>query len=275
VQKDLLSHHPDFVVVEFGVNDHGDLAHAETYEGVVRQILADPDQPAVVEVFTMHHDGTNAQEYQGEIGKRYQLPMISFRDALWPEISAGRMKYTDVISDAIHPNDAGHADIAQFVDALLDDALAKLPAQSPAIPPLPPARYTDLFAHVQVIRGDQLTPISNDGFSYNEKDHSWQADKVGSVIEFTTEGPLIELAYARTSPLGGVAYASVDDHSQIRCDAWFDGTWEGYPQFDELARNLPPGPHRIRVVLSKEQNMYNKLGHRFEILGLVRAGTAN
>ena len=49
VQRDLISHHPDFVVVEFGVvNDKSDLTTLKRNEGVVRQLMMDPDQPAVV-----------------------------------------------------------------------------------------------------------------------------------------------------------------------------------------------------------------------------------
>jgi lysophospholipase L1-like esterase len=271
VQHDLLSHHPDCVIVEFGVNDRADLAHAETYEGVIRQILADPDQPAVVELFTMHHDGTNSQEFQGEIGRRYQLPMISYRDAVWPEIQAGRLKWADVFQDVIHPNDTGHAWIATCVESLLSDAVGQLPADAPPIPPMPSARYSDVFSSTRIIRADQLTPTMNTGWTFNSTQNCWQSDRVGSLIEFACDGPLIELMYGRTSPLGGVASAWVDSRDTVRCDAWFDGTWEGYPQFDILGRDLQPGSHRVRVRITSEQNMYSH-GHEFKILGLVRAG---
>ena len=122
VGRDMLSHHPDFVVVEFGVNDRDDVAHAETYEGVVRQLMTDPNNPALLLLFMMHHDGTNAQALQSEIGRQYQLPMISFRDAVWPEIAAARMNVSDVLADTVHPNDRGHFDIASFIISLLNDA---------------------------------------------------------------------------------------------------------------------------------------------------------
>ena len=39
VQRDLLSQHPDFVVVEYAVNNPNTQAAAETLEGLIRQIL--------------------------------------------------------------------------------------------------------------------------------------------------------------------------------------------------------------------------------------------
>ena len=97
----------------------------------------------------MHQDGGNAQEWQGKVGRHYDLPMVSFRDALWPEIKEGRLKWNDVESDVVHPNDRGHDYCARFITNLLARVLADLPAddrlpQIKAVPqPLPqPASKT-------------------------------------------------------------------------------------------------------------------------------------
>lgn len=87
-QGDLLSRHPDLVVVEYSVNDGNGKESAESLEGLVRQILKQPNEPAVLLLFMMHRDGGNAQEWHGKVGAHYDLPMISFRDALWPEMQA-------------------------------------------------------------------------------------------------------------------------------------------------------------------------------------------
>ena len=34
----------------------------------------------------MNNAGGNAQEWHGKVGEHYGLPMVSFRDALWPEV---------------------------------------------------------------------------------------------------------------------------------------------------------------------------------------------
>jgi lysophospholipase L1-like esterase len=107
VRRDLLSKRPDFVIVEYAVNDPNEQRFGETLEGLVRQILQCPNQPAVVLLFTMHNNGSNAQKWHGKVGRHYDLPMISYRDALWPEIQAGRMKWEDVEADLVHPNDRG------------------------------------------------------------------------------------------------------------------------------------------------------------------------
>jgi len=70
VKRDLLSQHPDFVVVEYAVNDPNTRAAAETLEGLIRQVLRETNQPAVLLLFTMNQDGGNAQEWQTKVGRQ-------------------------------------------------------------------------------------------------------------------------------------------------------------------------------------------------------------
>ena len=81
--RDLLSSAPDLVVVEFAVNDNW--TDGEAYEGLVCQILAQPNQPAVILLFMMWERGGNDQEMQARVGRHYDLPMVSFRDAMSPK----------------------------------------------------------------------------------------------------------------------------------------------------------------------------------------------
>src|ERR1035441_4869521 len=127
-KRDLLSHHPDFVVVEYAVNDSDNDAAAETLEGLVRQILGEPNSPAVMLLFTMNQSGGNAQKAHAKVGWHYDLPMVSFRDALWPEIEQGRMKWGDVEADVVHPNDRGHAYCAKFIIQVLEKVLGEVAA---------------------------------------------------------------------------------------------------------------------------------------------------
>jgi lysophospholipase L1-like esterase len=266
VDRDLLSKHPDFVVVEFGVNDRDDLAHVETYEGVVRQLMADPDQPVVVLLFMMHHDGTNAQQLQSEVGRQYGLPMISFRDALWPEILAGRMQYSDYYADTVHPNDRGHAAIATFIESLLQETLDHLPPNVPTpAATLPPPRFTDLFANTRIIPADDLRPISCDGWTYESSSHSWRADQPGSSIAFQITGDAIDLLYEKMDGGFGTAKVTVDGGEPMVFDSWLNGSWGPMTQTDLISR--APGSHRVRVELLEEKNAMST-GNEFHILGL-------
>ena len=273
VRRDLLDQQPDFIVVEYAVNDPNTRESAESLEGLLRQILAAPGQPAVLLLFTMHHDGGNAQEWQSKLGRHYRLPMISFRDALWPEIQAGRLKWQDVEADIVHPNDRGHAYAARFITAFLSNILQLLPAESrPATvaEPLPAPLIGDLFEHVALYEGDALKPVSNQGWTYSPQDHLWKTDKPGSVIEFEVEGTVVlAMHWVIRGPMGR-ARVAVDGGPSKELEGWFDQTWGGYHQSNEIARGLAPGKHRVRFEVLADKHPQST-GFEFGIFGL---GTA-
>jgi lysophospholipase L1-like esterase len=272
-QRDLLSKHPDFVVVEYACNDANTEAAAETLEGLLRQILKQPNQPAVMMLFTMSRGGHNAQEWHSKIGRHYGLPMVSFRDAFWPEIQAGRMKWEDVVADQVHPNDRGHACCAALITAVLDDVLRNLPPDDrlPEIKPLPRPLLSDLFEHTALFEAADLQPLANNGWAYDAATKSWKSGKPGSVIEFDVPGRILfTMHYVVKGPMGK-ARVSVDGKTVRELNGWFDQTWGGYRQLNEVARLPHTGAHRVCFELLQDKSA-GSTGNEFRILGLGAAG---
>ncbi len=274
-QRDLLARRPDFVVVEYSVNDGNSQESAETLEGLVRQLLKHPNQPAIALLFMMDCHGGNAQQWHSKVGLHYNLPMLSFRDALWPEIQAGRMKWEDVEADEVHPNDRGHAYAARFVSELLTKVLKELPSDERLSPikPLPKPLLGDLFEHVALFEADSLHPLKSGGWTFDAKGGCWKSDRPGSRIEFEVEGQVILLMDWHIRGPMGKATVRVDDRPAMVRDAWFDQTWGGYRQTTELARGLVPGKHRVSFEILPEKNPQSS-GHEYLILGLGAAGVA-
>jgi lysophospholipase L1-like esterase len=272
-QRDLLDKKPDFVVVEYAVNDGNGKEFAETLEGLVRQILKQPQSPAVVLLFTMHNNGANAQEWHGKIGEHYALPMVSFRDALWPEIEAKRLKWEDVEADIVHPNDRGHDYAAQFVTRMLAEVQKMLPPEKelPAIKPLPAPLISDQFENVALHEAFSLKPTKNEGWRQDLKNKCWKSDAPGSTIEFEIEGQRILFMEWKVRGDMGRAKIQVDELPPIVHDAWFEQTWGGYRLTTEVARDLKPGKHTVRVELLKTKNAQSN-GYEFRILGIGAAG---
>lgn len=269
--RDLLAKNPDFIVVEYAVNDGNTKDAAETLEGLIRQILKAPNQPAVVLLFTMNKAGNNAQEWHSKVGAHYNLPMVSFRDALWPEIQAGKLKWEDVEADEVHPNDRGHTYAAEFVTRFVD-SVAKKSADAKAVSPaLPKPLFSDMFEFTKLLEANDLKPVTNKGWTYDEKNKAWQSETAGSVIEFEIEGTVIYDMFWRIKGPMGHAKISVDDKAPEVREAWFNQTWGGYRVTSELAKDLAPGKHRVKVELLAEKNA-ESTGTQFRILGLGAAG---
>ena len=275
-QRDLLKHNPDLVIVEFAVNEPNELASAESMEGLVRQILKHPNHPAVIMLFTMHKTGKNSQEWQGKVGMHYDVPMVSYRDALWPEIEAGRMRWDFVTKDSVHPNVKGHEYMARFVTHVLKNELQDLPSKLalPAIKPLPQPLFTDLYEHVGLLDPKALEPVANEGWARGRTqkgEKCWKGSKPGSVIEFEIEGRGIALIVWNFRGPMGKARVQLDDLPPTEIDTWHKHRWGGMRVVHELARDLKPGKHRVRIEILEEKNP-ESTGHEVHLLGLGALG---
>jgi lysophospholipase L1-like esterase len=279
VQPHLLDKNPDLVLVEYAVNDTINPMHEETLEGLVRRILKQPNQPAVMLLFTMDNKGGNTQPAHVGIGRHYGLPMASFRDALWPEIEAKRIAWTDVEADEVHPNDRGHAYCALFMTNICGKVLQELPPDQglPVVAALPEAKTTNLFENALFYNADAIKPSLSSGWEVSPDPvfgglfgKGWRTAAPGSVLEFEVEGRAVSLLFYRIKGATGIAEARVDDLPPVRMDAWFGADWGGYTPFQLVARDLAPGRHILRVTLLADKNP-GSTGNEFRINAVLIA----
>jgi len=276
IQGHLLKFHPDIVVSEFGVNDPNNELAAETLEGMTRQILKLPNNPAVMYLYTMNSAGGNAQEWHSKVGTHYGLPMVSFRDALWPRIEAKELKWEDVEGDEVHPNDRGHKYCADFVTSAIQKVLSDLPADHrlPPIPPIPAPMISDVFEFTTILNSENTTATASEGWRLTEGGPfgpGWQTDTPGSVLRIPFEGTTASISFWRIKRDMGIAEVSVDDGEARRLDAWFGADWGGYSVWELVARDLAPGKHTLNVKLLEDKAEQSN-GHRFEVQAVMVAG---
>ncbi|MCC6142469.1 MAG: SGNH/GDSL hydrolase family protein [Candidatus Hydrogenedentes bacterium] len=277
VQAHLLDRQPDFVVVEYAVNDAGSPIAAETLEGVVRQILSTPQTPAVLLFFTLNKAGQSRQEDHVPVGRHYGLPMVSLKDALWPKVEDGTMAWADFEADEVHPNDAGHRYSSELITHLLQQVKSALPADGslPQVPPIPAPLISDVFEHTKLFNAATITPVTNEGWTQIEGDRrigpGWKSDTPGSLLELTVEGDTISLLFWRIKGPMGRAQAWVDDGDAVMLEGWFDAEWGGYMPFQVIARGLGPGPHTLHIRHLDEASP-GSTGHEFQVRAVMTAG---
>ncbi len=132
--KEMLSTNPDVIFIEFAVNDGGEYQYQTAYESLVKTCVEQENQPAVILLFTYMETGHTCQDNQQKIGEHYDLGMISVRDAIVPEMEAGRMVWDDYSDDDVHPNQAGHTLVAEFIDRYFEKAAAVKKSKAYTLP---------------------------------------------------------------------------------------------------------------------------------------------
>ncbi|MDB6137470.1 MAG: hypothetical protein JWO94_542 [Verrucomicrobiaceae bacterium] len=271
VQRDLLAVRPDFVIVEYACNDGDSPVCAETLEGLVRQILRQPQAPAVMILFMTKRTGGNTQEQHARIGAYYHLPMVSFRDGLWPKVKAGELSMDDFLADEVHPNDFGHGVAARCVTHLLK-AARSAPSTNDRTDPLPAPLTTDAYEHTALQEAADLKPVAGHGWTFRPDLKAWHAEKPGSTLELSVKGRSILFMSHVIRGAMGRARVQVDEQPAKVIDGWFSGTWGGYRSTTVVAEGLAPeATHRIKIELLEEKNP-ESTGHGFSLYGLGEAG---
>lgn len=279
VQSALLSKKPDIVFVEFSVNDSATAGATFSMEALLRQILSAPNEPAVVMIGMLNQDGVNAQEAHAPVARHYGLPYISVKNALWPEIQNGRAPWASLFSDNVHPNDEGHALVAQLVRNYLDQLeMMPRPKAAPEFPePLDSTtddyRKTALAHAGSDVSAAPIRLVENRGWTIlpdSRHGPAWESTAPGSEISFEIEGTQMALLVHKGNDQGTIEY-SVDGGpfqtlSLYRGDrAQNNSALQTIGKFDEAARHLV-------VIRHSDKTSPESSGNRVELRMLLTAG---
>lgn len=253
LQRDVLAKNPDLVIVEWAVNNQAGKDFAESYEGVLRQLLRSPRNIAVIELFFMHKDGENAQMWQEILGRHYQLPMVSFRDAFWPELTSGRIPWDDLYADVVHPKDAGHLLAGKLLGKLLENALPEKAVPAPETATETPAPLiSNLYENCDFSVYEGLKAFAKSGWERSADQKFWEGREPGDWIEFTFTGQSLFLGYDFDKEQAPQGSFSIDGGKPqpLKEDA----------HRRPIATNLSPGLHRIRIDIQRDGKVSNSPG---------------
>ena len=275
VAEDLLSAKPDFVLMEFAVNEGPTDHYTETYEGTLRQILTSKPDIAVVLMCNVFYDeGRNAERIHRLVARHYDIPVLSMRTTIYEAILSGDLDKSMITSDDLHPNDYGHGLVARVITTYLESVSDKCTAKAgetektdgnagrreiPA--PLTANRYEKSVKYDKrnsdaVIRGIQgFTPDDTpreavrDCFRYG-----YSATQTGSFIEYEVNGACIAVQFKRTVNLPApVAYVTVDgdESTATMLDANFDQTWGDFLALTDIYISDKPSVHTVRIEITE------------------------
>lgn len=217
LERDVLSADPDIVFVEFAVNDGQEADYKNAYESLVRTLLTQEKDIAVVLLFTVLDSGYTCQEHMSKIGANYDLPMISVHDSVYEEIEAGRMTWQDYSNDQSHPNAYGHKCITDFVDNYYQKVLPVVAENVGEVSKeLPDPVFSAKYMNMHYMDSATMDGVELDGFEQYDTHGSFHNGWMyrgtdGGSMKFTVECSVLEMVFkANNSDKYGTANIYVD-----------------------------------------------------------------
>lgn len=272
VEEDVLSEKPDFVIVEFSVNDADNDAHfEETYEGLVRRILKAPFQPALLLIHNVRYDdGGNAEAIHCPVEKHYDLPGLSMKSAIYPYIADGRIVRRDITPDDLHPNDAGHKLVAGVINWYLSQEKKKaeegfkkgklFPVSKMSLPaPITANGYENAHRY----RNDELKPVVCEGFVKDTAMQSCIADcfkkgfsaaRINDKIVFEVEASSIAVQYRKTvrrpAPVAELILDGDTEHT-YELNANFEEDWGDCLYLETVLEHGERKKHTVEIRITE------------------------
>lgn len=244
-ESDLLIRKPDLVIIDFSVNDSADPLYEETYEGLVRRILKAPSEPALIALGNaQYNDGKTAEGIHKKICDHYHVPYVSIYDRIYSKIQVGEYNWQELSPDGLHPNDRGHALVAEAIEAVLGEYFygskkKELNGKDAFVLPEPLTK--NRFEKAEIYRSDDIKSSQITHLHGFKKDESpkrnfreffkegWSAASVGDSMSFDFEScTCLAVQYTKTikkpAPIA-IAFLDGERDKGIVLDANFAEDW--------------------------------------------------
>lgn len=280
---DVLMYQPDFVVVDFSVNDVDNIYCEETFEGVLRKLLCWSSRPAVVVLNNVFYDtGVSTQDIHNRLADHYGVPHVSVHDTIYRRMKAGEYNRIDITPDGLHPNDKGHGLVADEITKLLakiseevktaenagccayDHEMDPMETGSSLILPSPLTANAYEGARRLTIR--EVSPkLSGFRADTNEKmghlDHfknGWIGTNAGDKISFELEGSCIGIQYRKTISRPAVRAQAVldgDVEHPVLLDGNFDEDWGDCLYIEPVLHHGEKKKHTLEITVLDDESV--------------------
>ena len=251
---DVIAKKPDFVVVEFSVNDT--MEDYPYYEGIVRNVLTECPDAAVLMFFTVCQSGWTMQNSEIPIGNHYEVAMISGANAVNDLLSAHAMTWSEFGTDDAHPTDKGHEIYASLIISYLTCVKTKYTKLSKVVPAVPAPLYGDRYANARLYMGGTLTPDNLGVWTvdknyqtshFNHLKGAWLVTRKGAALSFTAsfkEVNLLYMMWASDSNAGKID-VKVDGTLVATVDGNFNGGWGDHLYYETVFKEDEVAEHTI------------------------------
>lgn len=250
--RDLLDYNPDMVIVEFSVNDQDGLFYKQSYEGLCRKILTKENNPALLLLFMCQDTGLNAIGSHGNIGFRYELPMLNYGNCVMTEIEGGRLTWKEISPDNIHPNNKGHQIVGEIIWRYMNKMYELAQTETVTVAEFTKAPATkDCYKEAQILSNEDIEPVEYGSFEKCETvsaiPHNWKTTGGDEPLVFEVEATNIGIAYYCMTKNGGIYSVYVDGEHVAELNADFSGGWGDYTETKSVYTGDEKKLHRIEI----------------------------
>lgn len=267
VDSDILAYEPDLVVIEFSVNDDNNMFFRETYEGLVRKIYTSKTAPAVLLVHNVfYEDGRNAQDQHETVGRYYNLPCVSMKTSVYQAVAHGKIAARDITPDDLHPNDAGHALLANLITNFLEkvqkDDVPEVRDVIRVAEELPRPITGNAYQNSVRYQNYNAAPELK-GFNADKREQQHITDifkrgfigtKRGDTIRFEIEGTGIAVQYRKSvkhpACIAKVVLDGDEANAQV-LDGNFDETWGDCLYITTVAKHIEHRIHTVEITVTE------------------------
>lgn len=208
-EKDIVSHNPDIIFLEFSVNDHEDIMYKKCFESVIKKFLSLPNEPAVIVLINRAQGGFSSQQQMAAVGKNFDIPVISMDNALTKAFNSGFLKTSDYFQDEYHPHASGGKLISDCLGYYFRQAMRSENRSTSYTIPTSTVYGTEYETCVNM-SASELQNFSAGSFTagmgYNSLPYSYTNQKGGNTpMTFKTTGKgLIIVFKANSSGMGNI-----------------------------------------------------------------------
>ena len=258
--RDVLSKNPDLVFVEFSVNDtmNDKERNINSYDSLLRKLWNYETAPAVVCIGMTQEDGTSFGPHE-EIAKSYDLPFISYKNAILHVINDKKfILWDDISDDNIHPNVAGHKVLSDLIINYLQGVVDNVAEISEIESDFSTAFTDDKYSTATLLTPDNITPLEIVGFTLENDNFGnfgnyWRmitadGDYKGATLKFEAEFKTLGLFYGEIVRRGGMFKVIVDGEEKATIDAMFPNGWGNYVEAIEVATYNETAKRTVEIV---------------------------
>ena len=163
--------------------------------------------PAVILLFSVNQNGDSVQAVETAIGEYYRLPMISYGDAIMPDVATNNIEWEGISSDIVHPNDVGHSIYAALISAYIEEVYANLDTiEETSEWTLPEPITLQAYDDAHIENCYTIQPVESHGFEERNINRyftgNWSVYQKDASITFAVDAMSIGIIYQRDATGG-------------------------------------------------------------------------